>query len=371
MNTANLWRMTAALTLALGAAIIGPAGCTSSTQSSQRGDVPDTVANRPLVGRTAVEAAMADGDAPLSFFDDLEMRPLASQDDAIHACLLLGTGASAPTYEERLAMAAKLGYVPKTYARPARQAVTMGEVSTMAINLLEDRNLDQAAALNKLVQRGIAPPSAKANQGLTGAQLVSIAGGLRDAMRIEGVKRVAAPHIEISDPKTAQTPAVAEGGMRPSAMGGTEGVALGEAANGIKPSISAAQGEAQPAMAADSQVALTPSQGRAEALPNIPVGTAPPAIDLADPKGKPSVIGPDDQVITPGQPRTKAASASQANSAPTPPTPGAQPASPTQPQTASAEGANAGKVAPPVHKKPKWVLGKPLHQKTADAEETK
>lgn len=302
---------------------------------------------------------------------------MASQDDAIHALLLLGTGSSAPSYEQRLAMAAKLGYVPKTYARPAHQAVTMGEVSTMAVKLLEGRRLDQAGALEKLAQRGIAPASLKTMQGLTGAQLVSIAGGIRDAMTVEGVRRVAAPNVEISRPSRAPAVTVAETTepMPGEAMGSASGVALGEATRGVNPSMRpVANDNTMPGTEAAN---LAPSKGRVESLPNIPYGTVPPAIDLSDPKGKPVVIGPDDQVITPGQPRSKASKPTPAPNTPVaaemPPvnsTPaGGQPAANPTPATAGTTPAN--EAAPVVRKTPKWVVGKPLRQKTATAEENK
>jgi hypothetical protein len=375
MKTANLWRLTAVLALVGSAWTLGIAGC--SSESSGHSSLPDTVSNRPVVEQTSVETALKQDTTPLTFFDDLESRPLASQDDAINACLLLGTGSSAPSYEERLAMAAKLGYVPKTYARPARQAVTMGEVSTMAVKLLEGRNLDQSAALDKLVQRGIAPASAKTNQGLTGAQLVSIAGGVRDAMSIEGVKRVAAPHIEISRPAMQHNTAVADSTtgapVPPEAMGSVDGVSLGAAAKGTNPSAHAASAESQSVASGEPVTALPPSKGRAESLPNIPYGSVPPAIDLSDPKGKPVVIGPDDQVITPGQPRTTTKTAAKPSevapdSATATKPPEAQPTT----QDPAAAAATATTPAPVSRKQPKWTLGKPLHPpKTADAEQTK
>src|SRR5262249_2330526 len=155
-----------------------------------------------------------------------------------------------------------------------------------------------------------APASAKTNQGLTGAQLVSIAGGVRDAMGIEGVKRVAAPHIEISRPAMQSHTAIADSGagqpVLPQGMDSVEGVSLGAAASGVKPTAHAASNADLAAPSGEPVAALPPSKGRAESLPSIPVGTVPPAIDLSDPKGRPAVIGPDDQVITPGQPRMTA-----------------------------------------------------------------
>lgn len=377
----------------VGIASLMAAGC--STTSSNHASTSEPVINRPLVDQTAVEASASDGSA-LAFFDDLENRPLASQDDAINACLLLGTGSTAPTYEQRRGMAARLGYIPKDFDRPARQAVTMGEVSVMSIKLLEGRSLSQEDALSKLMQRGIAPASARYNQGLTGAQMVSITGGLRDAMRIEGVRRVAAPSVPEPVKATVATPAAPKAAQAetanvptpPEAALSTDGVALGEASKeqgkaGVAASV---KGSAAPAQAPAGATASAPpatatgAKGHAEPLPKIPPGTVPPAIDLQDPKAKPSVIGPDEKVITPGQPKG-AAKPAVISPAPAPKVedkPKAEPAPEPKPQAQAEPGAAPtmepmpGAGTPPVKKTAakRWVSGQPI-RKTASAEEGK
>jgi hypothetical protein len=174
---------------------------------------PSATASRPTVGQTAVQASAADGpDALITFFDDLEARPLAAQDDAIHAALLLGTGRSGGSYAERVAMARELGYLPKGFDRPGNQAVTIGEVSAMLARVLGQTPPDQASAVRALVSRGALPATAEANQGLTGAQLVSMVGMTQDAMAAEGVARVEAPVVAVAAapkpeaPKPAATP---------------------------------------------------------------------------------------------------------------------------------------------------------------------
>lgn len=340
MNSATTRRLGLALVLA--GASVAVVGC-SSGGSQARSSEP--VINRPMVEQTAVEASAGD-DSALAFFDSLEERPLASQDDAINACLLLGTGTTGATYEQRMGMAQKLGYIPKSFDRPARQAVTMGEVSAMGIRLLEGRTLSQEDALAKLMQRGIAPASARYNQGLTGAQLVSITGGLRDAMRIEGVKRVSAPVVaEPVKPVAvaAEAPKAerAAAPIPPEAAISTGGVALGAAARdqgkaGVAESVKGASEAVElPGPRTGPMPVAKGAKGHAEPLPTLAPGSVPPAIDLQDPKAKPSVIGPDDKVITPGQPKSDARPAG--------------------------EGEKKGKV---------WVPGQPI-RKAAGAEEGK
>lgn len=85
----------------------------------------------------------------------------------------------------------------------------------------------------------------------------------------------------------------------------TRGVSLGEASKGEQPKIVTST-PAAPTLANAPSAATSSTKGRAEPLPQIPVGTAPPAIELQDPKAKGSVIGPDQKVITPGQPKSEA-----------------------------------------------------------------
>jgi hypothetical protein len=340
------------------------------------------VLNRPLVEQTAVEASAADGGSALAFFDDLETRPLASQDDAINACLLLGTGATAPSYEQRVAMAEKLGYIPREYNRPARQAVTMGEVATMSVKLLEGRRLSQEDALSKLMQRNIAPASARYNQGLTGAQLVSLTGGLRDAMRIEGVGRVAPPSVPPPAPAPAAESTAGSGHIDggppvpPDASISTDGVALSEAAKDQGKAGATAGKNTSPVNSGPApapQSASSSNKSHSEPLPKLLPGNVPPAIDIQDPKAKPSIIGPDAKVITPGQPKSQPKRVVEPKAEPaTPATPEPKPqaqarpnANPTMQPTGAQASVDKTKAGNRL-----WTIGQPV-KKTASAEESK
>ncbi len=405
--------MRAAMLVAACGAMAGlasvPGGCSPSAHETMM------VGNRPLVGQTAVEASPVGDAGGLGFFDELESKQLASQDDAIHAMLLLGTGTSGGTYEQRVAMAKTLGYVEKGYHQPARQAVTMGEVASMATRILEGKTpATQDDAMARLVHREIAPSSARANQGLTGAQLVSMAGGVRDAMSLEGVQRVPVPTMwevmaQVENPPAvagapvanvlvvAETakPAPASAAMvaaapsvagvpkgnvghnepvQPEAMATTgNGVALNDIGNGEPRRPMAVVATVPPAPAAPaSATALNPmmsgmaasnippalqGKGRAEPLPQIPVGSVPPAIELQDPNSRPSVIGPDEKVFTPGQP--KGAGGAKVNTGkPT-----------TKPADAKKDGVK--KDAPKSQQDNEWTSGKPLRSRTAGTDEPK
>lgn len=374
-------------------------GCESSTSSQEVA----MVGNRPLVKETAVEAAPVSDAGGLGFFDALEAKPLASQDDAIHSMLLLGTGVSGGTYEQRVAMAKKLGYVDSGFASPARQAVTMGEIASMATRILEGKPAaTQEDAMARLVRREIAPAAARANQGMTGAQLVSIAGGVRDAMTTEGVQRVAAPKMwevmaAVENPEPVEpvavvatpTPVSAQAAASSAPTGTTvghnepmppeaataSGVSLNEIGKNeprqpvpVVAKVSPAGATATAAapagttnasglnpmssgMAASNIPPALQGKGRAEPLPQIPVGTQPPAIELQDPNSKPSVIMPNEKVYTPGQP--KGTEGSKVNTS----KPVVKPADPKK-DGAKKEAAEN-----------EWTSGKPLKPKTAGADE--
>jgi hypothetical protein len=281
-------------------AACGVGTLTGGCSSDGSRDEPALVV-RPLVSSTAVEASMRGNGASAGFFDALESLPLASQDDAIHACLLLGTGTSAPSYEQRVAMATHLGYVPEGYDRPARQAVTMGEVAGMVARILEGRRSEtEEEALAKLVHREIAPASVRVNQGLTGAQLVSITGGVRDAMALEGVGRMAPPIVAGGTKPPAQIAGSDEPTVRVASLPVKPGAPHAESGEGVS---NGAPGPMQAGMPASNVPPALGGKGRVEPLPQIPAGKPAPAIELNDPSSRPSVIGPDDKVITPGQPK--------------------------------------------------------------------
>ena len=378
-------------------------GCESSTSSHEMA----MVGNRPLVKETAVEQSPVSDAGGLGFFDALEAKPLASQDDAIHSMLLLGTGVSGGTYEQRVAMAKKLGYVDGSFGSPARQAVTMGEIASMATRILEGKPAaTQEDAMARLVRREIVPAAGRANQGMTGAQLVSIAGGVRDAMTQEGVQRVAAPKMwevmaavenpepvavaatPAANPVVAAMPVVASAPkamtagrhepMPPEATA-VSGVALSEIGKGeqrrpvavvatVPPSGATASAPAGTTnasglnpmaggMAASNVPPALQGKGRAEPLPQIPVGTQQPAIELQDPSGKPSVIMPDEKVFTPGQPKGK--SGGKVNTS----KPVVKPAEPKK-DAAAKDGAKG-------EAENEWTNGKPVREKTAGADEPK
>lgn len=219
---------------------------------------------RPTLETTAAERVSVEPGGTLAFFDELETRPVIGRDDVLMATLLLGTGASPTTPSDRVASAKKLGYVPAEYAFPPRQAATAGDVAQVLGVILDGPGAagkTPEEALKALVSRGLAPAALRPNQGLTGAQLVSIIGAARDQLAESGSVKTPLPELRASE----------------TAAGSTTSSKAPKRADG-----------------------RTLNRGRPEPLPIIPPGTNPPAIDIVDPGRKPAIIGPGGTPTTPG-----------------------------------------------------------------------
>lgn len=162
-------------TVALGALVASVGACSTAQQ------------RRPVLATSAVEAsAVAGSSSDLDFFDTLETTGLVCQDDVLHAALLLGNGESAATYADRVALAKRLGYIGPGYDRPAHEAATLGEVAQV-FGRIADGNatsgrLSQEQAMARMGARGLLPADARPYQGMTGAQLLTVMGGVRTAM---------------------------------------------------------------------------------------------------------------------------------------------------------------------------------------------
>lgn len=181
----------AAMAIGLGLAAV-TAGCTGKGDKGQYTRYPSGVKNRPRVDVSAaqlyvtaadLEPEWGPGQSELNFFDELVTREEVVNDDALHACLLLGTGVSLPTYDERVAVAQRLGWLRRQPARPPLEAATVGEVSRIIVRMMGDKKrVTPARATERLITLGLLPPQIHHYQGLTGAQLVSVLGQVEEAL---------------------------------------------------------------------------------------------------------------------------------------------------------------------------------------------
>ncbi len=172
------------------------------------------VEGRPLIGHSSAQSHASSlpdlsdgsnvqavlsalGESQLDFFDDLERQPLVCHDDALHACLLLGAGVNATTFDQRIAMASQLGWITPTFDRPAREAATVGEVCRIAATMLDGRDARETLSVDQAVLRisqiSPLPSTLKAYQGITGAQLLSVLSGVHDAILDAGSAAVPQP----------------------------------------------------------------------------------------------------------------------------------------------------------------------------------
>lgn len=172
--------------------VLAPSGCANKSGESQYTRFPSGVKNRPRVETSAaemhvtardIEPSWGPGVSELNFFDELETRGEVVNDDALHACLLLGTGVSLPDYDDRVGVAQRLGWLRRKPARPPREAATIGEVSRIMVRMMGDkRRVTPARATERLQQMGLLPGDVKHYQGLNGAQMVSLLGQVEEAM---------------------------------------------------------------------------------------------------------------------------------------------------------------------------------------------
>jgi hypothetical protein len=263
-------------------------GCASTSPTAPEAAAPGS---RPMVRASAAENTVSSStQSQLNFFDDLEIRPIAAQDDALHAALLLGTGKSGENYEHRVLLAKRLGYIPSSFNRPGRQAVTVGEVAAILSAIAEPKTRrTQEQSIAWLVESGILTQRLPAFQGLTGAQLVSLVGGVQDLMLASGVTRADLPALPV--PATTIT-------SRSGATRQVEPLPDLNKPDPTKPELV----KSDPAKPAAGAARAAP-KGRAEPLPALPKGEKAPAVDLDPGALKPAAVGPDGKIV-PARPPT-------------------------------------------------------------------
>lgn len=208
-------RASLAVAALAGASLVAPAfaqdaraTAAQSTVSDGRPILPISSAERfasvlPDPSNPDVQSVLAGvGASQLEFFDDLERQTLVCHDDALHACLLLGAGINATSFQQRTEMAARLGWIAPSFDRPGREAATLGEVCRMLARMMgkpesitQDESLAFVSGLRVLPPEvstssaagsassgGVLPSQLKPYQGLTGSQLMTILGSVHDAI---------------------------------------------------------------------------------------------------------------------------------------------------------------------------------------------
>ncbi len=157
----------------------GGGGNGTSPRGSKTG-VEGSVERRPRLQASAAEAFPGNGAEQLDFFDELESRELVTQDDAIHAVLLVAKGSSGPTFVQRAAIAKRAGIVEQTWSPQPRDAITTVELAAMvagATGLGVARggaSGGSSAMLAELQSSGVIPAEWRANRGVSGLELLAV-----------------------------------------------------------------------------------------------------------------------------------------------------------------------------------------------------
>lgn len=189
------------------------AGCASDHPSSPA-SLGSVFTGRPRVSVSVAEAHPGSGVDQLNFFDALEKRDLVSHDDALHATLLLFAGQSGQTYVQRVGRAKQMGLLDAKFDRPAREAITIGELSTvLAAGMRRPDARSESTSMQQLRQMGVLPDFAADNSGISGAQLLTILGHAEDAMATNPVPSSPTTSNEVLRPFTSAERALAGAGM--------------------------------------------------------------------------------------------------------------------------------------------------------------
>lgn len=150
-----------------------------ATASVPRAEAAPAATSRPSVKVTAADMySWGPGAAAqqLEFYDEVESREIVAHDDVLHAALLFGRGASAPTFAQRIALAREQGWVDRSFSRPPHEAATVGEVSQIMARVMGLDGSSPQAGVASLSQAGVLPEGLTAHQGISGRQFLALLG---------------------------------------------------------------------------------------------------------------------------------------------------------------------------------------------------
>lgn len=157
----------------------------------------------PACGRTVItqrartDYARSDPAAEMEFWYSLPGRAAVSNDEALHALVLLeGSGAEPRGFEARVAYAKARGWLPESWDEPAEQAVQRG---TLARGLAQVCGIKGGVimrvlgpipryALRELIFEGIMPPSTE-NQTISGLDFLGVISRAQDYIIIARQKQ--------------------------------------------------------------------------------------------------------------------------------------------------------------------------------------
>jgi hypothetical protein len=129
-----------------------------------------------------------DATAQLDYWHELAVKPLISNDEALHGLLLYLDDADAATsYDQRVTTLKSRHLLPANFNQPADQALTRGTLAVPIAKILNYKGgltvhltgFSPRYATRELEYRGVYPPSSE-NQIFTGAEFVGVIGKVQD-----------------------------------------------------------------------------------------------------------------------------------------------------------------------------------------------
>lgn len=170
-----------------------------------------------VVDHSAADVAMArsESSAGLEFFDELERRPLACQDDLLQGLLMVRQGKAPSDHAGRVAEAVRLGIIDAGYSASPLSKVTVEEASSASVRTIASRDYPKWAghATGWARAEGLVPEDALPDAALTGAQLLSMLGVVSDMQAARGgppAEPVAAASSDAFEQFTPVAPAPAK-----------------------------------------------------------------------------------------------------------------------------------------------------------------
>ncbi|MBT8484023.1 MAG: hypothetical protein HKO59_04680 [Phycisphaerales bacterium] len=143
-------------------------------------------ANGCALSRTVLDDSVvdrfADPEQELDFWDELATRPVVTNNDALHALLLMTEEeVASPSYESRVAEAVRRGWMSDARRPPEHASATVGMIAMAACDLIDARGgvtmlvfgPSPRVCTKELVFLELLPPRSE-NQSLSGLEFIDL-----------------------------------------------------------------------------------------------------------------------------------------------------------------------------------------------------
>lgn len=171
---------------------------------------------RTTIDNSAVQQFPA-AESTLDFWDALDTQSVTTNDDALHALILVNDGDDglATTWDERLARARELGWLPQDDPAPiAAESAQVGLIAVAAVHMLDIKGgLSMAMwgrtprySVKELVHIGVLPGIGE-HEALSGAEFIAFIDALEQRQLIDAAwRRRLHPDAGAVEPFTGRAP---------------------------------------------------------------------------------------------------------------------------------------------------------------------